>query len=194
MKKKLKAFLATPRGKLIAAGSAMAVSLLFLLFNLAGNSGKWFAGKSDLDTLKNDIATAQKQYSQLMQRENAFKIIEKNYRALLATAETPGDSSPESALRGAVEKSAAQAGLQLQSIGAARESTVNSDLAMYEIDFAGGGESAKISEFLLALDAFSPRIFWRKFEIRNGGHGPGPAGITFSGTLGMLIKQSGGRK
>ncbi len=194
IKKKLKAFLSTPKGKLIASGAAMAASLLFLLLNLAGSSGKWFAGKSDLDALRNDIAVAQKQHSALLQKEIALKAVEKNYRSLLTTAGIPGEVSPDTVLRAAVEKSAAQAGLQLQSIGAARESAVNSDLAVYEIDFSGGGETAKISEFLLALDAFAPRVFWRKFEIRNGGRGPGPAGITFSGTLGVLMKQSGDKK
>ena len=195
IKNKIKAFLATPRGKLIAAGSLMFLSLAFMLLSMAGGSGNWFAGMNDLKALNAEIATAQKQYAQLQLRENILKTTEKNYRSLLASVESTEDVSPESALRGAVEKSAAQAGLQLQSIGAARETTLNGDLLLYEIDFSGGGEGAKISEFLLAFDAFAPRVFWRKFDLRNGGgRGPGPAGVSFSGTVGMLLKQSGGKK
>lgn len=195
MKLKIKKILSTPAGKLAAAAAVMTISLLLLAVNSLDISGGWLSGASGVRQLQAELNAKYEKYNQLVAADNALKVREKQYEVLRRSAlrsDSGTDADTAEILRRNVEKSAAEAGLQLNNAGAVRAGALNAEITAYELELSGGAAPENIAEFLLVLNRTQPRAQWRKFELRTGrGPGADAGNLNFSGTL--LLLESHGR-
>lgn len=185
MKEKLKALLATPKGKLAAAGIFMCLALLFMLVNLSsGGMADFFSGEAGVNALRAEIQNAKKRHSTLLARESELKRQDKLYAAIAENASRDQDAAEQ--LRSTVAAAAQTSGVTLNSIGSARTTSLGDDLTLIEIDLNGSGSPETVVELLLALEAAETPAAWRKLELRTGGRGPMAGQMQLSGTVGAV--------
>ncbi len=188
----LKTVLQTPKGKLSAAAALMVLALSFTAVNvLRSSSFSIFATEADIVKRKNDLDDLNAKYEKLLMRDMQTKKIEKNYDSLKKSLLT-ADEDAAALLRSAVEAAANLAGIKLNSVGAVRTNNLNDEIVMLEIDVTGTAAPDAAAKMLTALDAATPVVEWRKFDLRSGGRGPMESGsISFSGTLGLMQLTNG---
>ena len=162
----IKAFLATPKGKLVAACSALVLCWIILLPILFGDlfrSGGASGAKGELELKKARnacvAAEAQKHEADLL-RERYRRMIEGAWRE-------ERDGMIEVGMRRLVGDAADSVeNFKLQNLGSVRNSRINHELYCGELDVTASDTLDKIAAFLAAIQKVSPELNWRRLELR----------------------------
>ena len=112
--------------------------------------------KKDTNTLATEQANKQ-----------AYDALEDQYEDSLATYwNADRDGEPETELRNLVNDAATRAGANLQNLGSVRTSSINSELSYADLDFTVVDEYLKVINFIAEVEKSTPRLSWRRVEIR----------------------------
>lgn len=163
----IKAFLATPKGKLIAACSALALCWLILLpilfgdFFRSGGAAAGARGELELKKARNACAAAEAQ-------KREADALRAQYRRMIDGAwREERDGMIEVGMRRMVGDAADSVeNFKLQNLGSVRNSRINHELYCGEVDVTASDTLDKIVAFLAAIQKLSPELNWRRLELR----------------------------
>ena len=161
----IKAFLATPKGRLVAACSALLLCWIILLpilfgdFFRGGVSGA--RGELELKKARNACAAAEAQ-------KREADALRARYRRMIDGAwREERDGMIEVGMRRLVGDAADSVeNFKLQNLGSVRNSRINHELYCGEVDVTASDTLDKIVAFLAAIQKVSPELNWRRLELR----------------------------
>lgn len=164
-----KQFFSTPAGKLSLAIIAMVVCWTVLIVYLSNTStgGTWFPTEVDMNRVRQDIKKDTNTLATEQANKAAYDALEDQYEDSLATYwNADRDGEPETELRNLVNDAATRAGANLQNLGSVRMSSINSELSYADLDFTVVDEYLKVITFIAEVEKSTPRLSWRRVEIR----------------------------
>ena len=164
-----KQFFSTQAGKLTLAIIAMVVCWTVLIVYLSNTStgGTWFPTEVDMNRVRQDIKKDTNTLATEQANKQAYDALEDQYEDSLATYwNADRDGEPETELRNLVNDAATRAGANLQNLGSVRMSSINSELSYADLDFTVVDEYLKVINFIAEVEKSTPRLSWRRVEIR----------------------------
>ena len=164
-----KQFFSTQAGKLTLAIIAMVVCWTVLIVYLSNTStgGTWFPTEVDMNRVRQDIKKDTNTLAAEQANKQAYDALEDQYEDSLATYwNADRDGEPETELRNLVNDAATRAGANLQNLGSVRTSSINTELSYADLDFTVVDEYLKVINFIAEVEKCTPRLSWRRVEIR----------------------------
>ena len=164
-----KQFFSTQAGKLTLAIIAMVVCWTVLIVYLSSTStgGTWFPTEVDMNRVRQDIKKDTNTLATEQANKQAYDALEDQYEDSLATYwNADRDGEPETELRNLVNDAATRAGANLQNLGSVRTSSINTELSYADLDFTVVDEYLKVINFIAEVEKCTPRLSWRRVEIR----------------------------
>lgn len=159
-------FLKTPKGRLAAALSVLALSWIFLLFYFLGPVGSLLPSQKEIDAKQESLNKLLKEKSSLKVRMKQQKELEEKYQKLLDSSWQAKDGVIETDLRTKVQQAAEKANFNLNSLGSVKMVKLNNDLSYAEIDLQGSAPIEVIAAFLTAVSEMKPELYWKRFDLR----------------------------
>ena len=169
MKQTPKQFFASPAGKLTLAIVAMVLCWTVLIVYLSNTSagGTWFPSEADMNRVRQEIKKETNTLNTETANLNEFEDLQDNYEDSLMTYwNADRDGQPETELRNLVNDAATNAQANIQTLGSVRTSTINNELSYADLDFTIVDEYSKIIKFFAEVEKCTPRLAWRRVEIR----------------------------
>jgi len=164
-----KQFFASPAGKLTLAIVAMVLCWTVLIVYLSNTSagGTWFPSEADMNRVRQEIKKETNTLNAETANLNAFEDLQDSYEDSLTTYwNADRDGQPETELRNLVNDAAQRAEANIQTLGSVRTSTINNELSYADLDFTVVDEYSKIIKFFAEVEKCTPRLAWRRVEIR----------------------------
>ncbi len=169
MKQTPKQFFATPAGKLTLAVIAMVLCWTVLIVYLSNTSagGTWFPTEADMNRVRQEIKKETSTLNTETANLDAFEELQDSYEDSLTTYwNADRDGQPETELRNLINDAAKNAEANIQTLGSVRTSTINNELSYADLDFTVVDEYSKIIRFFAEVEKCTPRLAWRRVEIR----------------------------
>ena len=169
MKQTPKQFFASPAGKLTLAIVAMVLCWTVLIVYLSNTSagGTWFPSEVDMNRVRQEIKKETNTLNTETANLNAFEDLQDSYEDSLTTYwNADRDGQPETELRNLINDAATNAQANIQTLGSVRTSTINNELSYADLDFTIVDEYSKIIKFFAEVEKCTPRLAWRRVEIR----------------------------
>ena len=169
MKQTPKQFFATPAGKLTLAVIAMVLCWTVLIVYLSNTSagGTWFPTDAHFNNVRSEIKKETSTLNSETEKLNNFEDLQDKYETALTTYwNADRDGQPETELRNLINDAAAAAKANIQTLGSVRTSTINNELSYADLDFTIVDEYSKIIKFFAEVEKCTPRLAWRRVEIR----------------------------
>ena len=169
MKQTPKQFFASPAGKLTLAVIAMVLCWTVLIVYLSNTSagGTWFPTEADMNRVRQDIKKDTNTYNTELAKQTAFEELQDQYEdSLLSYWNADRDGDPATELRNLINDAAQNAKANLQTLGSVRVSNINNELSYADLDFTVVDEYSKIIRFFAEVEKCTPRLSWRRVEIR----------------------------
>ena len=169
MKQTPKQFFATPAGKLTLAVIAMVLCWTILIVYLSTSSpgGTWFPTEAHMNRVSEDIKKYRKEYETEQAELIKYEELQDKYEDSLTTFwNADRDGQPEIELRNLVNDAAQRAEANIQTLGSVRLSNINNELSYADLDFTIVDEYSKIIKFFAEVEKCTPRLAWRRVEIR----------------------------
>ena len=169
MKQTPKQFFSTPAGKLTLAFIAMVLCWTVFIVYISKTSagGTLFPTESDMDRVQKEIKRDTSSREAARKEKQELDDLKAKYEASLATYwNADRDGEPETELRNLVNDAAQNAQANLQTLGAVRTSTINSELSYADLDFTVVDEYDKVIRFFAEIEKCTPRLSWRRVELR----------------------------
>ena len=169
MKQTPKQFFATPAGKLTLAVIAMVLCWTVLIVYLSKTSagGTWFPSEADIEGVRADIKKDTNALHAAEAELDAFEDLQADYEDSLASYwNADRDGQPETELRNLVSTAAQNAEANIQTLGSVRTSNINNELSYADLDFTVVDEYSKVIRFFAEIEKCTPRLSWRRVEIR----------------------------
>ena len=178
-----KAFWKSQRGQVTFCIGGLLVSAVFLLSQFGVSCASMFPGEKEraalekeLDKLaKEELSLQEKLTAQAALRSAAALKIENAWQAAI-------HGEPEVELRALLENTAKKLELRLTNISTVRRSNFSKDISLLEVDVALTSDLETLTNFLLAVDALKPELYWKRFDCRSANQFGVPV-VAFSGTL-----------
>jgi len=164
-----KQFFASPAGKLTLAVIAMVLCWTVLIVYLSNTSagGTWFPTEADMNRVRQDIKKDTNTYNTELAKQTAFEELQDQYEdSLLSYWNADRDGDPATELRNLINDAAQNAKANLQTLGSVRVSNINNELSYADLDFTVVDEYSKIIRFFAEVEKCTPRLAWRRVEIR----------------------------
>lgn len=169
MKQTPKQFFATPAGKLTLAIVAMVLCWTVLIVYLSNTSagGTWFPSEADMNRVRQEIKKDTSTLNTETANLDEFEDLQDSYEDSLTTYwNADRDGQPETELRNLINDAATNAQANIQTLGSVRTSTINNELSYADLDFTVVDEYSKIIRFFAEVEKCTPRLAWRRVEIR----------------------------
>ena len=169
MKQTPKQFFATPAGKLTLAVIAMVLCWTVLIVYLSKTSagGTWFPSEADIEGVRTDIKKDTNALHAAEAELDEFEELQISYEDSLAGYwNADRDGQPETELRNLVSTAAQNAEANIQTLGSVRTSNINNELSYADLDFTVVDEYSKVIRFFAEIEKCTPRLSWRRVEIR----------------------------
>ncbi len=166
-REQFRAFLATPKGKLVAVCTLMVASWIFLLFYFFGDALAAFGNPRSLDTAKQELKRQRAAHRKVAEKFAEWTEQKKRYRAIVTGAwKASLDGPVETALRQKVADAAAALEFRLSSLGSVATGRINNDLYYADIDVSAEGGLDEIIKLISALEAIRPAPVWKRLSLR----------------------------
>jgi len=167
MKKKLSAFLKTSRGQLTAAVGALVLVWIVILVSYSDGLDSLFPNAGRIAEAKRELLRCRKACDAARsEKAKAEKLLE-DYSNVIAQAwreEKHGMVDTE--FRRLVSEAARSIELTPDSLGAVKTSRINADFYYAELDISVRTGYAEVIKFIKAVDKITPRVAWRRIDIR----------------------------
>jgi len=142
-------------------------TVLIVYLSSTSTGGTWFPTEVDMNRVRQDIKKDTNTLATEQANKQAYDALEDQYEDSLATYwNADRDGEPETELRNLVNDAATRAGANLQNLGSVRTSSINSELSYADLDFTLVDEYLKVIQFFAEVEKSTPRLSWRRVEIR----------------------------
>lgn len=192
MSKNFKAYLKTPKGKLTAALSVLAVVWLVLLINYAGGISSFLPNQArdnkalqDLRRQQSELRKAEKEYQDFLDAEKAVNLLVEN-----AWQESK-HGMVDTILRQNIQNAADSSMIQLNTLGAVKTSRINDDFYFAELDLNYKSTFSEMLNFMAKLQEMTPKVYWKQFSIRPDARSNRKRATTMPSITSMLAIQHG---
>lgn len=166
-KAEIKAFFATPKGKLAGALGALVLCWAIVLPTMFGD---FFTSSDDpqrIRSLENDIKRQRSIYEKQLVQKKQLDDLRARYREILTNAWiTEQHGMVEIGMRQMVSDAAAKLEFRLHSIGAVRVNRINNELSSAEIDIRGAESLEIVMKFISEISKLRPALSWRRLDLR----------------------------
>ena len=163
----IKAFFATPKGKLAGAIGALVLCWAIILPTMFGD---FFVSTDDpqqLRVLENEIKRQRSLYEKQLEQKKQLDALRSQYQSMLANAwAIERDGMVEIGLRQKISDAASKLEFKLQSLGAVRINRINNDLSSGEIDINGSESLDVVMNFIYEISKVRPAVSWRRLDLR----------------------------
>jgi len=167
MKKKLTAFLKTSRGRLTAAVGALVLVWIVILVSYSDGLDSLFPNAGRIAEAKRELLRCKKACDAARSEKAKSEKLLEDYNNVIAQAwreEKHGMVDTE--FRRLVSEAARSVELTPDSLGAVKTSRINADFYYAELDISVRTGYAEVIKFIKAVDKITPRVVWRRIDIR----------------------------
>lgn len=166
-KEQIRAFVATPKGKLAVACLCLVLCWIFLLLYFFSDSLTAFGDPKSLKKAKDNLAKLEKTYREVRGSNAGVLAKQERYRKLLASAYKEGDEDKvKTVLHNKITEAANKLEFKLSRISSVNINRLNSELYYAEVDVTAEGKLDEIVALINALEAIDPKPVWKQLELR----------------------------
>ena len=166
-REQLKTFLSTPKGKLIAVCSLLAVCWIFLFIHFFGDLLSALSDPHSVDTAEKELKRLRVRYAAVSEDFEEFTAQRKRYNAIITGAWLESrDGQVETALRQKISDAVAAIEFKLSSLGSVNTGRINNDLYYADIDVSAEGAMDEIFKLISALEGIRPAPVWKRLYLR----------------------------
>ena len=156
-REQIRAFVATPKGKLIVACSCLALCWIFLLLYFFGDSITAFGNPKSLAKAKAELAKAKDEYDKVRVTYEKLQAEKKRYREILASAWSGGgEDRVKTLLHNSITAAASRLEFRLDRISSVKIDRLNGELYYAEVDISAAGKLDEIVTLIAALEDIRP--------------------------------------
>ena len=166
-REQIRAFIATPKGKLAAAGTLLAVCWLFLLAYFFGDAITAFGNPQSLRNARRELIRQQTEFEKVRVRYDETQAQKKRYREILDSAcRESGEDRVKTQLHNSITAAASKLEFKLSRIGSVNISRLNGELYCADVDIAADGKLDEIITLISALEGITPKPVWKQLVMR----------------------------
>jgi len=166
-KERFRAFIATPKGKLVIACAALAVCWIFLLVYFLGDSIVVFGDPASLKKARQELDLQKKEYERIRVRYDALQRDKKRYRELSDSAwRESREDQVKTKLHNSIAAAASKMEFKLSRIGSVNIGRLNNKLYYADVDIAAEGKLDEIINLVSAMEDIRPAPTWRQLTLR----------------------------
>ena len=166
-KEQLRAFIATPKGKLIVACSALALCWIFLLVYFFGDTIVVLGNPDSLEKARRELARQQAEYEKVRIRHDEMLRDKKRYRELSDSAwRESREDQVKNKLHNNITAAASKLEFKLSRIGSVNIGRLNSKLYYADVDIAAEGKLDEIINLIAAMEDIRPAPTWKQLVLR----------------------------
>ena len=166
-KEQIRAYVATPRGKLLVACALLALCWLILILYFFGDTIAAFGDPQSLEKAQRELARRKSEYEKVRVRYDELQELKKNYRAISESAwgETR-EEQVKTKLHNNVTAAASKLEFKLSRIGSVNIGRLNNQLYYADIDIAADGNLDEIINLIAAMEDIRPAPSWKQLTVR----------------------------
>ena len=166
-REQVKAFLATPKGKLIAVCSLLGLCWIFLFFYFFGDTLSALGDPQSVDKAEKELKRLRAQNTSVAERYDEFMAQRKRYNAIITDAWLESrDGQVETALRQKITDAVTAIEFKLSSLGSVNTGRINNELYYADIDVSAEGAMDEIFKLISALEGIRPAPVWKRLNLR----------------------------
>ena len=158
-KEQVRAFVATPKGKLAVACAGLLLCWIFLLVYFFGDTISAFGDSQSLEKAKKELARQSAENAKVRIRYNELARQKKRYRAIVDSAwKENREEQVKNKLHNSITAAAAKLEFKLSRIGSVKIDRLNSKLYCAEVDITAAGKLDEIINLIAAMEEILPAI------------------------------------
>ena len=166
-REQVKNFISTPKGKLIAVCSLLAVCWIFLFFYFFGDLLSALSDPHSVDAAEKELKRLRARHAAVAEDFEEFTAQRKRYHAIITGAWLESrDGQVETALRQKISEAVAAIEFKLSSLGSVNTGRINNDLYYADIDVSAEGPMDEIFKLISALEGIRPAPVWKRLNLR----------------------------
>ena len=187
-REQIRAFVATPKGKLLVACSLMVLSWMFLFFYFFSDTLSALGDPESLAKATTELKRAQAANAQISERYDELMEQKKRYKAVAAAAwRESRDGQVETVLRQKITEAVAQLEFKLSSLGSVNTGRINNELYFADIDVSAEGNLEEIVKLISALEDIRPAPVWKRLTLRPDNR-PRPQSVGGAESLNLALQ------
>jgi hypothetical protein len=189
MTERLKETFANNPKAVFALVAILLLTVVALYLNMDMLPELW-PGEKRIEQQLTELKKAQEQLRDEFEREQRFAEVIAGFVASGNRYWLPvRDGDPAHALRKLIETAATDTGLKLASLGALRESKLENELKIYELNLSASAEIEQIMKFIMELEASTPKLYWSQLNFRPD-NSRDPKSVHFNATVKAVVIES----
>ncbi len=166
-KEQIRAFVATPKGKLVVACAVLVLCWVVLLVYFFGDAITAFGDPRSLEKAKRELARQKSEYEKIRVRYDELQEQKKRYRAITGSAwEESREDQVKTKLHNNVTAAASKLEFKLSRIGSVNIGRLNNELYYADIDLAADGNLDEIINLIAAMEDIRPAPSWKQLVLR----------------------------
>lgn len=166
-KEQIRAFVATPKGKLIVACAGLVLCWTVLLVYFFGDTITAFGDPRSLEKAKRELARQKSEYDKVKVQYDELQAQKKRYRAISDAAwEESREDQVKTKLHNNVTAAASKLEFKLSRIGSVTIGRLNNELYYADIDIAADGTLDEIINLISAMEDIRPAPSWKQLTLR----------------------------
>lgn len=166
-KEQIRAFVATPKGKLAVAGACLAVCWVFLLVYFFGDAITAIGDPKSLEKARKDLARRKTEYDKVRVDYEELEKQKKRYGEITASAwKESREDQVKTKLHNSITAAASKLEFKLNRIGSVNIGRLNNELYYADVDIAADGKLDEIVNLIAAMEDIRPAPVWKQLVIR----------------------------
>ena len=166
-KEQLRAFVATPKGKLAVACAGLLLCWIFLLVYFFGDTISALGNPQSLEKAEKELARQRAENAKVRIRYDELVGQKKRYRAIVDSAwKESREEQVKTKLHNSITAAAAKLEFKLSRIGSVKIERLNSKLYCAEVDITAAGKLDEIINLIAAMEDIMPATEWKQLAIR----------------------------
>ena len=166
-REQLKNFFSTPKGKLTAVCSLLAVCWIFLFFYFFGDTISALSNPHSVENAEKELKRLRGRQTEVADRYAELVAQRKRYNAIITGAWLESrNGQVETALRQKITEAVTAIEFKLSSLGSVNTGRINNDLYYADIDVSAEGAMDEIIKLISALEGIRPAPAWKRLNLR----------------------------
>lgn len=166
-KEQIRAFIATPKGKLAVAGACLILCWVFLLLYFFGSYITAFGDPKSLEKAQKELDKQKGEYDKALGPYKELEEQKKHYRAICDSAwKNLRENEVKNKLHNSVSAAAAGLEFKLSRIGSVSTGKLNNELYYADVDIVAEGKLDEIVNLIMAMEDIRPAPVWKQLVIR----------------------------
>lgn len=189
MTERLKETFANNPKAVLAVGAIVLLTLVALYLNMDILPELW-PGERRIEQQLEELRKTQELLRNEIERERRFADVIAGFVSSGNDYWLPArDGEPGHALRKLIETAAVDSGIKLASLGALRESKLDNQLKICELNLSASAEIEQIMKFIMELEASTPKLYWSQLNFRPD-NSRDPKSVNFNATVKAVVIES----